>query len=193
MKKGFELLSIKLKKANTNMIVAGCAVLISACALAISIQEVRIMRVQQKASMYPYVTIDRVYNSEGYGFRIRNTGNGLAKINTYQIYNDSLYFKEWMDVAKTLAPEISELNYGMIKTAGNVRNQMIPPGETVNLLFLNWTPETRKLERSLSTVDIRLCYSSLLGEHWMVEDGIPSEIKNPCKPDSAKDFGFQED
>jgi hypothetical protein len=178
---------------NTNMVVAGSAVFISACALAISVQEVRIMRVQQKASMYPYVTVDKVYNSQGYGFRIKNTGNGLAKINTYQIFNDSLYFKEWMDVAKTLAPEVNQIDYEVIKTAGDIRNQMLPPGEVLNLLFLNWTPETRKLETYLKGIDIRICYSSLLEENWLIEDGTPLEINAPCKSDSARDFGFQDD
>lgn len=172
------------------MIVAGSALFISACALLISVQEVRIMRTQQKASMYPYITVDQIYNGKGFGFRLRNSGNGLAKINSYQVYNDSLYFKEWMDVAQTLAPHITGINYDIIGTVGDIKNQMITPGESINLIFLQWTPETREMEKYMNGLKISVCYSSLLEEHWQVQDGIPNEIDTPCVLDTGKEFGL---
>jgi len=63
------------------------------------------MRTQQKASIYPYLTIGSSYTSKGFGIELKNSGNGLAKINSYQIYNDSIYFKDWFDVLQTLAPD----------------------------------------------------------------------------------------
>ncbi|WP_299676538.1 hypothetical protein [uncultured Dokdonia sp.] len=71
----------RLKKGNTNLIVAGAALFISLCALMIYIQEVHIMRAQQKATMYPYLILGSVYNEKGFGFQIKNSGNRLAKIN----------------------------------------------------------------------------------------------------------------
>jgi len=38
------------------------------------------------------------YNGEGFGFRLDNSGNGLAKINSYQLYNDSIYFNSWFEL-----------------------------------------------------------------------------------------------
>ncbi len=81
----------KLKSLNINSVVAFSAVFMSACALYISVQEVRIMRIQQKASMFPYLTVSRIYNSEGFGIRIKNSGNGLARIDSYQVFNDSIF------------------------------------------------------------------------------------------------------
>jgi len=66
---------------------------------------IHIMRTQQKASIYPYLTIGSSYTSKGFGIELKNSGNGLAKINSYQIYNDSIYFKDWFDVLQTLAPD----------------------------------------------------------------------------------------
>ena len=71
-----------VKKINTNLLVASSAVFISLCALFISVQEMKIMREQQKATMYPYLTLGWVYNSDGFGVELKNSGNGLAKINS---------------------------------------------------------------------------------------------------------------
>ena len=180
----------KLKKINTNFLVASSAVFISACALFISVQEVRIMRTQQKASMYPYLTTGKSYTSKGFGIQLKNSGNGLARINSYQIYNDSIYFKDWFDVLQTLAPDVKDINYSVISTDGNIRDKMISPGEEVNIIFLSWTPETRKLEEVFSTVNVKVSYSSLLDEHWTVEQGIPYEIKKIPALEPEKEFEY---
>ncbi len=182
----------RLKKVNINFLVAGSALFVSVCALFLSIQEVRIMRSQQKASMYPYITIGKSYNARGFGIQMKNSGNGLAKISSYQIYNDSMYFKDWFDVLQTLAPDAKNINYNVISTDGNIRNKMISPGENVNLITLKWTSETRKLEELFNTLKVKVIYSSLLDEHWMVEEGTPNQIEKKLKLESAKEFEFSD-
>ena len=180
---------MKLAKINTSMVVAGSAVLISACALLISIQEMHIMRTQQKALMYPYVTTDMFYNGVGFGFRIKNSGNGLAKVNSYQLYSDDgIYFDNWLEVTQHYMPEVEGINYNVIQTAGNIRNEMIVPRDEVTLFFLNWTPEIRKYESSMRSLNIKVCYSSLLGEHWEIIEGIPTPVEEACQPDPQKEF-----
>ena len=69
------------KKINTNLFVAGTALIVSVCALFLSVQEIRIMRIQQKANMYPYITVGWTFSGQGFGVELKNSGNGLAKIN----------------------------------------------------------------------------------------------------------------
>ncbi|RMB58508.1 hypothetical protein EAX61_09380 [Dokdonia sinensis] len=178
------------KKGNTNLIVAGSALFISACALLISVQEMRIMRTQQKASMYPYLTVGMSYNSEGFGYILKNSGNGLAKIDSYKVANDTLYFRDWFDVLQTVMPEAQGIDYSIINTAGNIRRQMITPGEEVNLIFLKWTTETRILEKRVRDLKIVICYASLLDEHWMIEDGLPIDLDTSCTITMEEEFGF---
>ncbi len=180
----------KIKSLNTNLLVAGSALFISACALFLSLQEVRIMRTQQKASMYPYLTIGGTYNNEGFGIELKNSGNGLAKINSYKIFNDSIYFKDWFDILKTYMPESTIINYSNVSTSGNIRNQMIAPGETKQLIFIEWNRDSRILEPKLENLKITICYESLLGENWFINDGIPTQINNDCKILVAEEFGF---
>ncbi|MFY0629016.1 MAG: hypothetical protein JXR05_01475 [Flavobacteriaceae bacterium] len=181
----------KLKRINTNSLVAGSAIFISTCALFLSIQEVRIMRTQQKATMYPYVTIGWTYNSEGFGVELTNSGNGLAKINSYKVFNDSIYFREWYDVIKVYMPEAKNIDYSLVETAGNIRDQMIAPGESKKLIFLKWTDETRILEKRIQErMKVLISYSSLLNEHWLIEDRIPIEIDANYQISIEEEFGF---
>ncbi|MEL6918260.1 MAG: hypothetical protein AAFO99_11085 [Bacteroidota bacterium] len=178
-----------IKKVNSNIIIASTALFISICTLIVLVQEVRIMRVQQKASMYPYLTIGKVYNSKGFGITLKNSGNGLAKINSYQIYNDSVYFKDWFDILQVLAPESKKIDYSIISTEGNIRDEMVTPDEEVNLIFLEWTDETRILERRINSLRIKICYSSLLDDHWQVNQSAPQEMDDACILEIEKEFG----
>jgi hypothetical protein len=178
------------KKINTNVLVASSAFIVSVCALFISVQEVRIMRTQQKATMYPYITIGWTYNGQGFGMELTNSGNGLAKVNSYKVFNDSIYFREWLDVLTTYMPEATTIGYGNITTSGNIRNLMISPGETKTLIFVKWNEESRILQPRLDDIQISICYESLLGDHWEVVNGIPQEVTEPCEILMEQEFGF---
>lgn len=180
-----------LKSGTINLIIAISAVVISASALYISIQEVRIMREQQKATMFPYLTLTKFYNSEGYGIRLKNSGNGLAKINSYKIHNDSIYFKNWLDVQQKLAPDV-KVDYSVINTVGNIRDEIVTQNEEVNIIFLKWTEETRKLEKHLFSLKVELCYASLLDDHWILKKKKPIAIDGACPIEWDKEFEFVE-
>lgn len=180
----------KLRTININLLVAGSALFISACALFLSIQEVRIMRTQQKASMYPYLTFNWSYTGKGFGIELKNSGNGLARITSYKVYNDSIYFRNWIDVLKHYMPEAKTIGYASISTAGNIRDQMIPPGETKQLIFIKWSEEARILETRTRDLKVSISYSSLLDEHWVVNDGIPKQVEEPMVFKVSQEFGF---
>lgn len=188
--KFFQKLSQLFKQLNVNMLVAVCALVVSACALYISVQEVRIMRVQQKAAMYPYLTVGKSYNGDGFGLRLTNTGNGLAKVHSYQVFNDSIFFKDWFDVIATYAPEAKDINWNIMSSDGYLRNEMITPLEEKTLIFVRWTPESRKLERRLANLRVRVCYSSLLDEYWKEEGQGPVQLNGPCTYEVEKEFGL---
>lgn len=178
------------KKINTNLLVASSAVFISLCALFISVQEMKIMRVQQKASMYPYLTLGWTYSSDGFGVELKNSGNGLAKINSYKIFNDSIYFKDWLQVLKTYMPDAKKIGYGNIITSGNVRNLMISPNETKKLIFIAWNDESRALQPLLEDIKITISYESLLGEYWIIKDGIPKLLNSKSNINIYEEFGI---
>ena len=139
--------------------------------------------------MYPYLTSNWIYNRDGFGLIVKNSGNGLAKINSYKVFNDSIYFKEWLDVIKVYMPEAVNINFSLITTSGNIREQMVSPGETKKLIFIRWTDETRELERRVTDLKVSISYSSLLEEHWAIKNGIPEKTRK--KPILVEqEFGF---
>ncbi|MEL6863297.1 MAG: hypothetical protein AAFP19_02710 [Bacteroidota bacterium] len=176
------------KKLNMNLIIASTAVVISLCALVVSIQEVRLMRSQQKVSLFPYLTISEFYNSEGFGIRIKNNGTGLAKINSFQVFNDQQYFDTWLQVADAYSLEEDTINYGIMQSNG-IKDEIITPNEKVVLVYLDWTKATRDLPSRLTDLNIKICYSSLLNDYWLItNDETRMELDAPCKVDEEKEF-----
>ena len=178
-----------LKRINTNLLVAASAVVISLCALIISIQEVRIMRSQQKAAMFPYLSISKTYNGEGFGMRVYNNGNGLAKIESYQVSYKGEVLKNWLDALNKLAPNAKNINYSIVKTSGDIRNEMIVPGANTNLIFMDWTAETRELEKKFHGIQVRICYSSLLDESWVITEQGREQVES-CQIQTDKEFAM---
>lgn len=177
-----------LSKINSTLLIAISAVFISVCALFVSIQEVRIMRTQQKVSLYPYLTVGNFFNSQGFGIYINNSGTGLAKINSYQIFDGKKYFKNWQEVINYYAPEGHSIDYNIMSSSG-IQDQMIVPKERVEIITLPWNEETRKLTEKVSNLKVKICYSSLLDDHWMIKIGEKcQELERPCQRDEQKEF-----
>lgn len=176
------------KKLNMNLIIASTAVVISLCALVVSIQEVRLMRSQQKVSLFPYLTISEFYNSEGFGIRVKNSGTGLAKINSFQVFNDQQYFDNWLEVADAYSLEGDTINYGIMQSNG-IKDEIITPNEKVVLVYVDWTKATQNLPTRLNNLNIKICYSSLLDDFWLItKDNVRTELDAPCIKEEEKEF-----
>ena len=180
-----------LKSLNSNLVIALTALFISACALLLSIQEIRIMRSQQKANMYPHLTLYKSYNSSGFGWKVKNSGNGIARVNSFQIYDGDTYFKEWQDVIHTLSDGELSLDYNYMST-NNVRNAMLMAGEEVTIFWVRWTDASRRIDELAKEISMRVCYESLLGECWVIEEGDSKEIDGKCKVVPSREFNYSE-
>ena len=170
------------------MLIALSAVLISVCALVVSIYEVRIMRSEQRLSAFPYLSISKFYNGRGFGLRIKNSGTGLALIKSYKIHVGESYFKDWQEVVDHYAPEGHSIDYGIMSTNG-LQDEVITPNEEVVLFEVQWNEETRALSKSVDGLEIRVCYASLLEDYWVVNlDKGRTQLSGPCKPNPKQEF-----
>ena len=95
------------------------------------------MRKQQSARMHPYVPVGKTYNSRLFGIEAKNSGRVLARIKTYIIHTDQDCYKGWLDFLNSLAPDLRGIDYGLIGTSGNIRDQMISPREIKTSFFCN--------------------------------------------------------
>ncbi len=95
------------------------------------------MRKQQSARLHPYVAVGKTYNSRGFRIEAKNSGNGLARINSYKIHTNQNYYKDWFDILNNLTPDLQGIDYGLMSTSGNIRDQIISTGEIKYLIFFN--------------------------------------------------------
>lgn len=176
------------QKLNSNMVIALSAVLISLCALIVSIQQVQIMQTQQKVSLFPYLTVGTFFDSNGFGYYLKNSGTGLAKINSYQIFNDEKYFENWMDIIDHYLPEGHNIDYGIMSSNG-IQDEMVTPEQRITLCKIQWNKESRLLGKRIGDLKIKICYSSLLDDYWEINiDKERIELSEPCKKENDREF-----
>lgn len=170
-------------------IVALSALLISLCALTVSILEVRLMYQQQRAMVYPHLTLGINYNAEGYQVYVKNSGNGLAMVKQVQIWNEETYFQTWLDVVDAYLPEGHGIGYDVL-TQNQFSGQVLPPGERILLFGLPWSEEARALEVYLRELDYRICYCSVMDECFTLdkEHSNPQPANCPGRTDPARLF-----
>lgn len=169
-----------LRSIDTNRSVAVAAVFISLCALYVSVQEMRLMRQQQQVSVYPHLTLGRSYNGNGFSVNVKNSGTGLARINSVQLTNGEQYFRNWPEVVADYLPDSLAFGYDKISSNG-INGEVLTPGEEVSLFSLKWDPVTRRFEEQSRNLKLRICYSSLLDDYWLLENEERTALNRPCQ------------
>ncbi len=153
---------------SNDSVIALSAILISMCALTVSIVEVRLMQQQQRALVYPHLDLSINYSGEGFSILTRNTGNGLAFIRDVRIWKGDRYFQDWLQLIDGLMPEGHTIDYDILRH-NQIANQVIPPGESIMLIGLPWNAETRRLEERLRDLAFRICYCSVMDECFSLD------------------------
>ena len=164
-KKSF--LNLFKKRISSNQIVAVSALLISSCALLVSIVEMRTMKVQQKAMVYPHLDFGERYNSNGFSIIAKNTGTGLAIINSVEVFDGDRNFNNWLDIIDHYMPPDHGIDYDVMGST-QINGKVIPAGEEVRVFFIPWSDKSRALVNRLINLDYRICYCSLLEDCWEI-------------------------
>ena len=90
------------------------------------------MREQQKATMFPFITVSRHYSDKGFKVIARNSGTGLARINSVEITNGTDYYTGWLDIVEAYLPDSLAFGYDLLRT-NTINELMITPNENVEL------------------------------------------------------------
>lgn len=188
----------KKYRLKTDTIIAVSAILISLCALIMTVVENNMMRIQQKASNYPHLILARGYNNEGFYITLQNKGPGLAFVKNFYIWTEEedgtkTYFENWEDVANHFLPEGHDVTYSVIKTT-TVNEDVMEGGESANFFKLPYKREDLQYEDEFIFTHIpklkyKLCYCSILKDCWYLsyENFNPRACKS-CKPDGNLEF-----
>lgn len=176
-------------KLNSNTLIALAALVVSVCALFISVQEARIMRTQQRVSIYPHLEAGAFYNSEGFGLRVVNGGVGLAKIESIQVYEGDQYFNDFLEVVDHLMVDSHSISYNILEVT-ELNQGVLQAGERVQMFRLPWTEETKLLSNRIGRINYRVHYCSLLEDCWEINNfsNRPIPLEKLPKIDESKEF-----
>ena len=174
-------------KISASQFSAIAALIVSVCALFVSIQEARLMRIQQEAAIYPHLVAGPSYDGDGFGLRLKNSGTGLAQIESMKVWTEEIYFSNWIEVMDHFLPEGHNVGYNMMN-ATDINQMIVSPGEVVNLMRLPWTDTTRILLKHIQEIQYEICYCSLLGKCWKVHSELRKPVPATCFFEEGKEF-----
>ncbi|MDX1396298.1 MAG: hypothetical protein R3195_18095 [Gemmatimonadota bacterium] len=155
------------RRIDPGMIVAFAALVVSICAVVLSFNEVRLVRSQTEASVWPHLRtgVNVNYTSDGdtYVLRVTNSGVGPARIRSFRVLLDGEPVHTWTEVKEALTgdPEVSVYN--------TVNGHVLPAGEEIRA-FAEFDAETiRTLSSEWNRVAFVYCYCSVLDNCWVVD------------------------
>lgn len=185
---------VRLMGSRIEMIVAICAALTSVVALFIGWDQARIMRLQQRADVWPMVQVTHVTDANSqavsYSILLENAGVGPAMIERHAILIPGKETTEdFYKLVEYIAPEAlgpGEEGYSSID------GRVVRQGHSVSPITARWpsTPEANEIMQArvaeFVSGDVRpahvfVCYCSILKECW-----ISSTLEHQLRPHDVK-------
>lgn len=156
------------KKINYDLLVAASAVVISICALAVSLYEAKLMREHEKANLWPYLHLNVAYSNEGFRVELQNRGTGPAKIKGGVFWHNGKIFRNWDALIDELMPSGHNISYS-IYNVNSFSYQVLPAGQKIILFKVPWNEETRAFVKKIGVIDYKFCYCSFYEDCWVLD------------------------
>lgn len=175
------------------MIVAIAALIVSVCAVVLSFSEVRLVRHQTEASVWPHlrsgVNVNYTTDGDSYTFRVRNSGVGPARVRSFVVLLDGEPMQTWSEIKERLTGDIG------VDVYNTVNGHVIPAGDEIRA-FAEFDSETiRTLSAEWNRLDFAYCYCSVLDDCWNVDSRVTTggrgddhQVVDECVVDPAMEF-----
>ena len=147
------------------------------------------MRTQQQASVWPFVTMEQQYNSQGFALLASNKGIGPAKVESVRVWAKGKQVNELQEILDEIVGPGHGITYNDYGVNG-INKLVLEAGYQKPLLRLNWTDATREFQKRLHQINIEIVYSSILGDCWKLS---LKQTNEPCEcpqTDEAEQFHF---
>lgn len=156
------------RRLSPDMIAALSAVLIGVCALGVSIyqanimrEQSRMMRAEQRASVWPNVAVEYSYTEEAFRLRLVNTGIGPAKIGPTHVTFNGKPVQTWAELLELVHPEKS-----VRITYSQVGNRVLPAGDFETVLTVADAAVADSVQAQIERLAVEICYCSIYEECW---------------------------
>ncbi|MEM9000863.1 MAG: hypothetical protein AAGB24_11425 [Bacteroidota bacterium] len=170
----------KIRRELFQSIGTATALIVSVLALIVSIYEANLLKAQQKATVWPYFSVNEGYDAAGFRINASNNGTGPALISSVLVECNGKPFKKYIDLLNTIKPN-NTMGYDKIRVS-NISNTVVKAGEERELLFLPWSDETREILKLMGgKVRIKIQYCSVLEDCWTYEYPTAERVKEYFK------------
>ena len=196
------------KRFRPDVIIAVCALFISAIAAAASVYQTRVIGRQTEilnqqfgATTWPYLTFSASYAPGDLQLELRNDGLGPAILRDVSITRDgrevppgashsSLNTALLPEIRASIAESNSHKPHGSITTSISslASGDVIPAGQKINLVHAQGAIVVRHFVSAQPHLGIRVCYCSLLGRCWLKKydaAGTPPHEVGSCPHSNA--------
>jgi len=148
-------------------LIALSAVLLSVCGLFVSLYETSLMRQEQRASVWPRVSIGFTINDTLVTFIAENAGVGPARVQSAEIRHNDSTMVNWSELMR----RTSSGPLSVSSSLNLVNGRVMSPEKRVEFAKLDFRDEQQAAALAESvldgTTDIRACYCSVYNECWV--------------------------
>jgi hypothetical protein len=158
-------------RPDRDLVLSLAAVVVSACALGVSLVQTAVMRAQQHAAVWPRLTtaLDANPDSATFALAVRNAGVGPAQVAWAQVTFDGVPLDGWpalIERAAAGAPGGSGRGTGAFNS---LTGSVLVPAERLTALRLAGDP-ARFVFGAAERVGLRVCYCSVFDRCWRLDD-----------------------
>lgn len=151
----------------SGQLLALTAIVLSLCALAVSVFEVSTIRDEQRIQVWPYVELSEYYGPDGFRLEAVNKGIGPARVRTVTLSFQGKVYDDLDELILNTVGEDNAFSYDLYRTSELART-ILSPEESATLFGVPWEPRTRLLqERWSGGIEIELCYCSVYDDCWV--------------------------
>jgi len=154
------------KISSFEIIIGASAVLVSLCALFVSISQVHLMQKQMHLAVMPRIDISFSYiASENLNISITNCGLGPAEILATKIEYSSVAVGSWEELFRMMSKENHEqVNY----SASKLKDRMLVPLQIFPILTTKEDNLFKLFEANKDKIKITIFYKSLYNDYFEV-------------------------
>jgi hypothetical protein len=155
------------KRFRFDLFIGLCALLVSTVAAGASAYQTFVINQQYQASVWPYLRFSFSSDEQQLGLSVKNYGLGPALIRFFEITQNG-------KPVASLSPYVVSLespkeHHGSASFEVMGQGSVLPAGETAPLVTVSKHPSVvRALLEHQGSIDVSICYCSLLGRCWMV-------------------------
>jgi hypothetical protein len=153
------------------------AVVISVCALGVSLYNAYLDRQYKRLSARPHLEMGFRTTQNGAGWTLGNFGLGPAVVQWFAAYIDDKYQIYWSDIEKLLGGPGGPFEHGAVDPG-----QSLLPGPIPGKIFWVSPPERAEIiARNYHRVRLEICYCSIYDECWRATNAVRSHEQVDCR------------